>query len=70
MNTDDLLRRLRRYARANGLVFEDDPRAGKGSHRKVRLGDRRTIVPQQCDLKTGTFHAILKQLGLRANDLE
>jgi predicted RNA binding protein YcfA (HicA-like mRNA interferase family) len=61
---------LRRYARANGLMFEDDPRAGKGSHHRVCLGDRRTTVPQHRDLKIGTLHAILKQLGLRLHDLE
>ena len=42
-----------------------------GNHTKVQLGDRRAVLPRHPkDLKPGTFHAILKQLGLTAADLE
>lgn len=43
---------------------------GKGSHGTLRLGDRITIVRNLKDeLKTGTLHAMLKQLGLTLEDL-
>jgi mRNA interferase HicA len=59
---DDFLRELRALARKKGLPLEVDTKQGKGSHIAVRLGGRRTIVPQT--LKKGTKRAILKQLGL------
>lgn len=38
---------------------------GKGSHGVLKLGDARTIVRNPKDeLKTGTYHAMLKQLAL------
>jgi mRNA interferase HicA len=44
---------------------------GKGSHLKVILRGRRTVIPMHAgDLKPGTLHAILRQLGLRSEDLE
>ena len=47
---------------------EEIPRRGKGSHRKWRnpATDKTTIVPDwgNKDLKKGTIHAILIQLGV------
>lgn len=44
------------------------PRKGGGSHRKWRnpATNRRTILPDwgKKDLKTGTLHAAVRQLGL------
>jgi mRNA interferase HicA len=35
------------------------------------FGDKRTVVRNLKDeLKTGTFHAMLKQLGIKDSDLE
>ncbi len=43
---------------------------GKGSHRTLYQGDRLTIVRNPKDeLKTGTLHAMLAQLGLTIADL-
>jgi hypothetical protein len=64
-----LLRILRRLAAARRLDFEIEKRAGKGSHVRVTFGGRRTIVPRHGDLKAGTLHGILAQLGLRERDL-
>ena len=44
MTRDALLRELRAYARAHKLAFEVDTKLGKGSHYRVTLGDRRTII--------------------------
>lgn len=42
----------------------------KGSHGVLKLGDARTVVRNPKDeLKTGTYHAMLKQLGLSEKDL-
>jgi mRNA interferase HicA len=43
---------------------------GKGSHGVLKYGDKRTTVRNLKDeLKTGTYHGMLKQLGLTVNDL-
>ena len=68
MTPDEFLRRLRRFARRRGVELVEEP--GEGSHRKVRLGARRTVVPMhKRDIPTGTWRAILKQLGLTPDDL-
>jgi len=41
------------------------------NHTKLVLGGRRSVVGRHAaDLKTGTLQGILKQLGLRPEDLE
>lgn len=65
---DEFLRRLRRLARRRGLELVEEP--GEGSHRKVRLGAHRTVIPMHGrDIPTGAWRAILKQLGLTPDDL-
>ncbi len=69
MRADDLLRRLRRRSTKLGVDHEETPAAD--SHVKVRHGACRTILPMhRADLPTGTFKAVLKQLGLSEHDLE
>lgn len=52
------------------MAFEWRPDRGKGSHGLLVLGNRRTVVRNPKDeLKTGTYHAMLKQLGLTERDL-
>ena len=47
-----------------------DEKRGKGSHVTLYFGDRMTIVRNPKDeLKTGTLHAMCKQLGIRKSDL-
>ena len=61
---------MQKYARAKGSAFEWRPDRGKGSHGLLLLGDRRTVVRNPRDeLKTGTYHAMLKQLGLTEKDI-
>jgi mRNA interferase HicA len=44
---------------------------GKGSHLKVTLNGQRSVIPMHTgDLKRGTLQAILRQLGLRSEDME
>lgn len=68
---NEFIRRIQRYARDHGLRFEWRPDLGKGSHGILLLGERRTVVRNSKDeLKTGTLHAMLKQLGLSRRDIE
>jgi mRNA interferase HicA len=68
MKPAELLRRLRRLAAERGLELEVSQ--GK-NHSKVRLAGRRSVVGRHStDLKTGTLQGILKQLGLRPDDIE
>ena len=58
---------LKRILARKGAVFLP----GKGSHVKVLLGGRRTVLPMHNrDMPTGTLHGILKALGLARADLE
>ena len=56
----------RRYLQKLGATFEP----GKGGHLKVTLNGRRSILPMHGnkELKTGTWLAIKKQLGLKEKD--
>jgi len=68
MKPAELLRRLRRFAGRRGLDFEISE--GK-NHTKVALAGRRSIVGRHStDLKIGTLHSILRQLGLRPEAIE
>jgi mRNA interferase HicA len=43
---------------------------GKGSHQTLYLGNAFTVVRNPKDeLKTGTFHAMCVQLGIKAKEL-
>lgn len=68
MKSADLLRRLNRLATRRGWEIEITE---GGGHTRVRFNGQRSTVPRHAaDLKTGTFRAILKQLGLTEEDLE
>lgn len=70
MRGNEFIRLIRKHAKAKGLAFEWRPERGKGSHGLLILGDRRTVVRNPKDeLKTGTYHAMLKQLGLTEKDI-
>lgn len=70
MTGAEFLKRIRKLAKERGLSYAWHPDMGKGSHGVLKLGDRRTVVRNLKDeLKTGTLHAMLKQLGLTIADL-
>jgi mRNA interferase HicA len=67
----EFVRRVRRVGRGRGMLVELRPQRGKGSHGTLYLGSRFTVIRNLKDeLKTGTLHAMLKQLGLTLEDLE
>lgn len=63
MQRDALIRELRKIARERGLVFEVFENRGKGSHYRVKLGDRITTI-QSGDLSKLHVRSIMKQLGM------
>ena len=67
MTRNELLKRLKRYARRNGLRLEVT-NDGKGSHQRVHLGNRTSHL-QYGEIPPRTLHDILRQLGLRRKDL-
>ena len=70
MKGSELVRRLRKLGRRRGITVELFPERGKGSHGTLYFGGRFTIVRNLKDeLKTGTLHAMLSQLGLTLEDL-
>lgn len=63
MKRDALIRELRKLARKAGKTFEVLPDHGKGSHYRVKVGDRFTTV-KSGELKPGYVALIKKQLGI------
>ncbi|MBL8580561.1 MAG: type II toxin-antitoxin system HicA family toxin [Mesorhizobium sp.] len=63
MKREALIRELRALARERGLQFEVFTDRGKGSHFRVRLGDRRTTI-QSGELTPLMVRTIRKQLGI------
>ena len=72
MTRDELIRRLRRLARKRGVAFDVVAARGKGGHWTVQYGAVRIPVPQAKggDLAPGTLGTILRNFGLRRDDLE
>ena len=70
MKGSEFLRLLKSLARKRGWDYEWIPDRGKGSHGTLRMNQHLTIVRSLKDeLKTGTFHGMLKQLGVKESDL-
>ena len=71
MKGAEFVRRVQQLGRDRRVPVRLVTRRGKGSHAMLFFGDRFTVVRNLKDeLKTGTFHGMLKQLGLSADDLE
>lgn len=70
MNGNELLARIRRYARGRGLQVELVARKGKGSHGRLYVGDRfTTIKDRKKEIGPGLFAKVLRDLGIDPNDL-
>ena len=70
MKGSEFIKRIQNLAKERGLTCSWHPGMGKGSHGVLKLGGTRTIVRNPKDeLKTGAYHAMLKQLGLSEKDL-
>lgn len=70
MRGKEFLQRIRKLAQHKGIPCSWHPDKGKGSHGVLKYGDKRTVVRNLKDeLKIGTMHAMLKQLGLKYDDI-
>jgi len=70
MNGAELVRALRRLAKARGLRIEYEPRHGKGSHGRLLLGEHMTTIKDpKKEIGPGLLHDMLKQLNLKKDDL-
>ena len=69
MKSTDLVRRLNRLATGRGWEIVET--RSPGSHLKLRLNGKTTVIPMhRGDMPTGTFRKILKDLSLTTDDLE
>lgn len=70
MKGSEFIRRIQAHAKTSDLACRVDEKREKGSHVTLYLGDKLTIVRNPKDeLKAGTLHAMLRQLGLTLDDL-
>lgn len=70
MTGKEFVHKLRRLGSKTGVVVRLATKRGKGSHEALYYGDRFTIVRNPKDeLKKGTLHGMLRDLGLSRNDL-
>ena len=71
MKGSEFIRHVERLGRERNVAVKFLPRRGKGSHGTLCYGTAFTIVRSPKDeLKTGTFHGMLKQLGLKPSDFQ
>ena len=70
MKGSEFIKRIQKLAKTRSVACSWHADMGKGSHGGLKMGDARTIVRNPKDeLKTDTYHAMLKQLGLTEKDL-
>lgn len=70
MTGNEFIRKLKALGKTRKIPVALNASRGKGSHQTIYYGTAFTIVRNPKDeLKTGTFHAMCMQLGIRPNDL-
>lgn len=70
MRGNEFIKKILKLASDKNIIAHLDKKRGKGSHVTLYFGNLRTIVRNPKDeLKTGTFNAMLKQLGLNKTDI-
>jgi mRNA interferase HicA len=70
MTGAEFIRKIKKLGQKNGIPAQFIARRGKGSHGTLFYGSRFTVVRNPKDeLKKGTLHAMLDQLGLRFEDI-
>ena len=70
MTGAEFIRRLRRLARKRRVAFDMNTRRGRGSHRIVDFGTRRTTVKDLKDeLGKGLLRQMCSDLGIDPADL-
>jgi len=68
---NDFIKKIKAIAKNNGVASHMDKKRGKGSHVLLYYGNKKTTLRNPKDeLKKGTLHAMIKQLGLDSNDFQ
>ncbi len=71
MRGNELIKSVETLGKERGIAVRVDKKRGKGSHQMLYFGERKTTIRNPKDeLKTGTYHAMLKQLGISEKDLK
>jgi mRNA interferase HicA len=67
---NEFIRKVKALGKRRGVLVRLVATRGKGSHQTLYYGERKTIVRNPKDrLKTGTYYAMLHQLGIKEDDL-
>lgn len=67
---NEFIRKVKMLGKARRVAVVLNASRGKGSHQTLYFGTAFTIVRNPKDeLKTGTFHAMCSQLGIKPGDL-
>jgi mRNA interferase HicA len=70
MKGSEFIRKVQGLAKERGARFRLGGKRGKGSHMTRYFGERMTIIRNPKDeLKTGTLHAMCRQLGITKDEL-
>jgi mRNA interferase HicA len=70
VNGNELIARIKRYARARKLTVELVARKGKGSHGRLHVGRRfTTIKDRKKEIGPGLLAKMLRDLGIDPNDI-
>lgn len=71
MKGSEFIRLVKKLGKDRGVTVTFDETRGKGSHCTIYFGTSFTVVRNLKDeLKTGTLHGMLDQLGLTLKDIQ
>ena len=71
MRACEFLRKVQHLGKARGIPVRFEIKRGKGSHGTLYFGTARTVIQDlKKELPSGTYRAMLRQLGLTPRDLE
>jgi mRNA interferase HicA len=70
MTGAEFIKKVKALSKKRGVPFHLNASRGKGSHQTLYYGSLSTVVRHPPDeLKTGTFHAMCKQIAVKPSDL-
>ena len=71
MKAGEFLRKVKAVGRTRGVDVVFDQRHGKGSHGTLFFGTRKTILKdRKKEIGPGLLHKMLRDLGLKLDDLD
>jgi len=71
MNGNELLRKIRKLAKEQGVKVSVEKQRGKGSHGTLYFGDKRTTLKdRKKEIGAGLLGSMLDDLGIDKKDIE